>query len=122
MNEITFGSSVFAGSTEMLVEIVGRRNAETILYSGVMYDAEEARGLGLVDDVAAADQLMHVAADKARTLAGHDDAAFRSLKSLTRGPVAESMRRREPESIREFVEIWYSKATRAKLEKIEIRR
>ena len=121
LNEITFGSSVFAGSAEMLVEIVGRRNAETILYTGAMYDAEEAHGLGLVDDVATADQLMRAAADKARTLAGHDGAAFRSLKSLTRGPVAESMRRRERDSIREFVEIWYSKAARAKLEKIEIR-
>ena len=105
----------------MLVQIVGRRNAETILYTGAMYDAEEAHDLGLVDDVAPADQLMRVAADKARALAGHDGSAFRGLKSLTRGPVAASMRRREPDSIREFVEIWYSEATRAKLEKIEIR-
>ena len=121
MNEVTFGSSVFAGSAEMLVEIVGRRNAEAILYTGTMYDADQAQGLGLVDDVATADQLMRVAADKARALAGHDSAAFRGLKSLTRGPVAASMRRREPDSIREFVEIWYSEATRAKLEEIEIR-
>lgn len=121
LNEITFGSSVFAGSTEMLVEIVGRRNAETILYSGAMYDAEEARGLGLVDDVATDDELMRVATDRARALAGHDAAALSSLKSLTRGPVAERMRSREPDSIREFVEIWYSEATRAKLGKIKIR-
>ena len=121
LNEITFGSSVFAGSAEMLVELVGRRNAETILYTGAMYDAEEAHGLGLVDNVSTAERLMGAAADRARTLAGPAGAPFHGLKSLTRGPVAESMRRREPESIREFVEIWYSKATRAKLEKIEIR-
>ena len=39
-----------------------------------------------------------------------------------RGPVAAEMRRVEPPSIAEFVEIWYSKSTREQLEKIQIRR
>jgi hypothetical protein len=46
--------------------------------------------------------------------------AFASIKSLVRKPVAEEMRRRESSSIREFVEIWYSDATRANLQKIKI--
>jgi len=35
--------------------------------------------------------------------------------------VIEETRRREEESIREFVEIWYSAATRANLKNIQIR-
>jgi hypothetical protein len=58
---------------------------------------------------------------EARALAGGDPVAFTSLKKLLRGPIADEMRRREPESLREFVEIWYSEATRRKLKKIQIR-
>ena len=51
LNEINFGSSVFAGAVEMLKLLVGHRNAETVLYSGAMYTAEEAHRMGLVDQV-----------------------------------------------------------------------
>ena len=37
-------------------------------------------------------------------------------------PIAETMRAREQASIREFIEIWYSEATRAELRKFEIRK
>jgi enoyl-CoA hydratase/carnithine racemase len=50
LNEITFGASVFAGCVAMLKHWVGGRTAERILYSGAMYDAEEARRLGLVQE------------------------------------------------------------------------
>src|SRR5215475_7992448 len=51
LNEIGFGSSIFAGSTEMLRFWVGSANATTILYSGAMCPAEEAKSLGLVHEV-----------------------------------------------------------------------
>jgi hypothetical protein len=39
---------------------------------------------------------------------------------LLRGEIAGQMIRQEPESIERFVETWYSKETRAELEKIVI--
>ena len=59
LNEITFGSSVLVGSTEMLRAcawhanarkscIPGHAGATEILYSGDMYSAEQAKILGLV--------------------------------------------------------------------------
>ena len=42
LNEIGFGSSVFAGSVEMLRFAVCSRNAQEILYSGALYDADQA--------------------------------------------------------------------------------
>jgi len=42
LNEISFGSSVFAGSVEMLRFLVGGKNAQAILYDGTMYSAETA--------------------------------------------------------------------------------
>ena len=120
LNEINFGSSVFAGSVEMLKFCVGRKNAETILYSGAMYSAEEALRLGLIDRISSPEELMDDAGKAARELAGKDLAAFKSLKGLLRRPVAEEMVNREKDSIREFVDIWYSEKTRRNLEEIKI--
>ncbi|UCG50923.1 MAG: enoyl-CoA hydratase/isomerase family protein [Candidatus Latescibacterota bacterium] len=122
LNEITFGATVFAGSVDKLRACVGQRNAEEILLSGAMYGPEEALSLGLVDRVIAGDKLMPAALEEARVLASRDGAVFSNMKRLLRGPVVEAMRSRESESIREFVEIWYSESTREQLKGIEIRK
>ena len=122
LNEIGFGSSVFAGSVEMLGYCAGWRNAETILYSGGMYSADEAFGLGLIDMVSIGPNLIKDAESKARDLGQKDSIAFGSIKGLLREPVAERMISREKESIQEFVDIWYSKETWEKLKKISIKK
>jgi enoyl-CoA hydratase/carnithine racemase len=121
LNEITFGASVFAGCAAMLRACVGQRTAEEILYSGDMYGADDALSVGLVDRVAPSDELLGVAVEEARTLASKDPTAFHSLKALLRGPIADEFERREPASVREFAEIWYSAETWENLQKIEIR-
>lgn len=122
LNEIGFGASVFAGCVEMLRACVGHRTAESVLLSGEMYGAEEALRLGLVDRTAPPEELPAAAVEEARVLGGRDSHAYRSIKALLRGPVAEEIESREAESIREFADIWYSPETWAKLQKIEIRR
>ena len=121
LNELAFGSSVFAGSVEMLRFAIGNRNAEEVLYTGAMFPPEEALRLGLVDVVCPGEVLRGNAAAAARELGGKSQPAFRSIKGLLRGPVAEEMRRRESASIREFVDIWYSEATWRNLQEIRIR-
>ena len=120
LNEITFGSSVFAGSVEMLKYVVGSRNAEHVLYSGAMFTAEEAAGFGLVDKVVTEETLESEARKIAVEMAGKSPDAFRSVKMLLRGPVAKVMEASEAASIREFVDIWYSPATREKVKNIQI--
>jgi len=120
LNEITFGASVFAGSAEMLRFLIGNAKATDVLYSGAMYSAEEALDLGLVQAVSNGDQLIHRARRIAADLAAKPAAAFASIKSLLRKPVADEMRRREGASIGEFVEIWYTSETWAKIQKIKI--
>jgi Delta3-Delta2-enoyl-CoA isomerase len=121
LNEITFGSTVFAGSVEMLRACVGTLEAERVLLDGAMYAPEEALAIGLIDRIVTPEELTTRAAEEARTLASRDAAAFASLKSMVRGPVVESMRRVERPSLRAFLDIWYSEATRARLRGIEIR-
>ncbi len=121
LNEITFGASVFAGAVAILRCRVGHANAERILISGKMFSPREAFDLGLVDDLASAGELADATRRIAAELAGRDAAAYASMKRLLRGPVADGFGAREEASIREFVDIWYSPATRKSLEKIEIR-
>jgi Delta3-Delta2-enoyl-CoA isomerase len=120
LNEISFGSSVFAGSTEMLRFWAGSANATELLYSGEMYPAEKAKSLGLVQEVADEDKLIGAARKTASDFASKYQPAFASIKSLLRRSIAEEMRSREKESIKEFVDIWYSETTWAKLQDIKI--
>ena len=122
INEITFGSTVFAGSTEMLRACVGQRNAEEVTLSGAMYEPKEALAIGLVDRVVPVDELLALAVEEAATMASRDAAAFRSMRRLLRGRIAEAMIEREEQSIREFVDIWYSESTREHLKGVEIRK
>jgi Delta3-Delta2-enoyl-CoA isomerase len=121
LNEIGFGSSLFAGSLEILRFWVGDRRAQEVAYGGALYTPEQALELGLVDAAVPGSALLDEARARLQQLAGRSPAAFRSIKRLLRQPVAEEMQRREDASIREFVEIWYSKEMRAELEKIKIR-
>lgn len=121
LNEITFGSSIFAGSVEMLRFCAGQRNAELMLTTGAMYSAEEAHRMGLIDRVVDSDDLMPEAEKTASEYAAKEIPAYVSLKNLLRKPVAEDIKGREKDAIREFVKIWYSGKTRQYLRKIEIR-
>ena len=87
LNEIAFGSSVFAGSTEMLRFWIGSANATEVLYSGGMYSAEEAKSLGLVQEVAGGDNIVVAARRHALDLSGKPSEAFVGIKSLLRKPV-----------------------------------
>jgi enoyl-CoA hydratase/carnithine racemase len=120
LNEITFGSSVFAGSVAMLKFLVGGKSAHAVLYDGTMYSAEAALQMGMIDQVSSDEKLMEDAREAARRFATKDAAAFRSVKSLLRAPVADEMTRREAPSVQEFVDIWYSEGTWKNLQAIKI--
>ena len=120
LNELGFGASVFAGITEMLRFTVGSANATKVLYSGSMYSAEEAKTIGLIDEVTTEQDLMTAAVMTASALGSKHPPAFAGIKSLLRKTIAEDMMRREKESIREFVDIWYSEHTWANLQNIKI--
>jgi len=120
LNEIGFGASLLAGATEMLRFAVGNYNATQVLYSGALYSAEDALGLGLVHQVASEVDLMDMARQSAVEMGSKDLPAFTSIKNLLRGAIVEEMKRREDRSIDEFIDIWYSETTWANLQDIRI--
>ncbi len=121
LNEVTFGSSLFPGSAEMLKYCVGPRNAETVAFTGAMFSAEQALKLGLIDEVVPADSLVPRVAEIARQYALRHGPAFTSIKKLLRGDVADKMKQMDSIFRDEMVVIWYSEETRSKLRAIKIR-
>ena len=111
LNEINFGSSLFAGSVEMMKFWVGAKNAERAVCTGNMYSADEALRMGLIDQIVAPEDLEAEADNVARRCAEKDGAAFKSIKYLVRKSLADDFIRKERESISEFVDIWYSENT-----------
>jgi len=116
LNEIEFGSSLFAGSVELMKLWLGQRNAEAAMLGGTMYSAEEAHRLGLIDRIVPPEELEGEAEKTAARFAEKDAAAFGSIKKLLRKPLADDMKKRERDSILEFVDIWYSEATWKRLQ------
>lgn len=120
LNEVAFGSTIFAGSIDMLKVCAGDRNAELVAGTGKMFSAEEAKELGLIDIVATEDSLMEQSLEIARDYAKRGGPAYGAVKLLLREPMADAFKAREEKSIDDFIEIWYSDRTWKNLEQIKI--
>lgn len=68
------------GATQRLPRIVGARMAKELLYTGRVLDAAEAKSLGLVNHVYAADQLDHEASAMAAAIAKNNPLTVRLTK------------------------------------------
>lgn len=120
LNEITFGSSLFPGSAEMLKYCVGQRNAEIISFTGAMYSAEEGMGMGLIDKVCGPTNLLEEAEKAALDFVSRYGPAFESIKKLLRTDTAQLMKIKDERYRDEMIDIWYSKETWERLQHIKI--
>jgi enoyl-CoA hydratase/carnithine racemase len=121
LNEINFGASLLAGSVEMLKFCVGEKNAQRIVYTGAMFTAVEAEGLGLIDRIVTDENLLSEANSVSAEFAQRNQQAFQGIKLLLRKGIALEMRKREKDSILEFTEIWYSPQTQKQVQGIMMR-
>lgn len=121
LNEITFGSSLFPGSVVMLRYCVGTRNAEIMSITGQMFSAEEAKAMGLVDQIVSPETIQDSAFNLASMFAGLDGKAFASIKRQLRMDTHKEMMDKDHRYRDEMVDIWYSPETWARLQEIKIR-
>ena len=79
-----------AGSSQLLVQLIGHQRAAALLLLGEMFDAKQALGFGLVNAVVPEAELLALARAKAAALAAKPTAALLTSKALMK---------REPESV-----------------------
>lgn len=120
LNEINIGVPVFAGITAILQHVVGARNAEIILTEGLMYSADDAAKLGLVDDVQPIERLATTAAHQAAVLGSKLPEPFAAIKALSRAGVADRAGS-DGSSIARFVDLWFTEESQALLRTVQIR-
>ena len=79
--EVTIGIPPGWGGTQRLMRIVGIAKAKELVYTGKMIKAEEAREIGLVNQVVELSTLMDETMKMAKTISGNSSIAVRMSKT-----------------------------------------
>lgn len=109
--EIELGLASPIGVVAMLSHVLGGRTAERVLLEGARYTPEQARDLGLVDEVVERERLMDRAIEQARLLGGKPPGGYRRLKRYARQAVAERMAALDAGHLDELVDQWFAPET-----------
>lgn len=114
MNETQVGLVVPDGAQQLMRRVVGRHRAERLLVSGSMVPAEEALRIGLVDELAAADQVLPRAIEWLGRLLALPRAPMLLTRSMARADLVQAL---QPEhlDLDRFVDGWYDPDTQAGL-------
>lgn len=80
LTEVTLGIMPGGGGTQNLPRAVGERRAKEIILTGRPFSAEEAHAWGILNRVCEPDELMAVAMETARAIAGNAPLSVRQAK------------------------------------------
>jgi enoyl-CoA hydratase/carnithine racemase len=80
------------GLTVTLPRVVGEQRAADLLYSGRRVDGEDARAMGLCDELVGDEELIPAATTYARTLAGAGPLAVRAIRATMRAGLVDRLR------------------------------
>jgi enoyl-CoA hydratase len=89
--EVNLGVIPGFGGTQRLARRVGIGRARELVYTGAMISAEQARAIGLCNEVVPADTLIERVKEVARTIAGKGPLAIAAAKRVTLRGEGESL-------------------------------
>jgi len=95
LTEVKWSIYPFGGSTTKLIQQIGYVHAMDLLLTARLIGAEEAAGLGLVNRVVAADELMVWAIETAEMIAANSPSAVQAVKRQVSATIAEHVLGRE---------------------------
>lgn len=115
MNETQVGLAVPDGAQQLMRRVVGRHRAERLLVAGSMVPAEEALRIGLVDELAAGDDVVPRALAWLHDLLKLPRAPMLQTRALARADLVQAL---DPDHLHldRFVEGWYEPDTQAGLQ------
>jgi enoyl-CoA hydratase/carnithine racemase len=94
--EVKWSIYPFGGATVKLIQQIGQVHAMDLLLTGRLITSEAAAGLGLINEVVAADALMNWALSKAEAIAANSPSAVQAVKTQISATIAAHARSREP--------------------------
>ncbi|MBN2809371.1 MAG: enoyl-CoA hydratase/isomerase family protein [Deltaproteobacteria bacterium] len=116
LNEIRLGVPVPYLADLLLKQIVGERQALSLLYSGAFLSFPEALEIGLIDETHAPDKLKEQALQKVAGLAAYNQAAFAEIKRNRTEEIREKYLKNGAARSEIFLDCWFSASTRQFLE------
>jgi enoyl-CoA hydratase len=108
--ELHVGVPFPASAIELLRSVCDPAALQELLLVGRTYEANDARGMGLVNEVVPSETMLDRAAAVARDLGSRPAQSYRITKRFLRGPAAERIRSAEGDRT-ELIEAWSAPAT-----------
>jgi len=118
LNEIRVGVPFPYGVANILRESVPQRHLEEIALFGRNYRGDEALRIGLVHEVHPEEGFYEHALSRLAELADRDPSAFAITKRYLRAATVERIMADEARLERDFLDRWFSRSTRAKMQAI----
>lgn len=115
LNEVRVGVPLPWSVALLLRATVGPGALSRVALLGRNFKDEEAVAAGLADEVAEANTFESVCRERLAEFADKDPRALGITKSYLRAPVLAEMRHRERDVVSDFVECWFSEATRERI-------
>ena len=113
--EIEIGLAAPIGVVEMLNYLFDGHTAGSILLGGKLFTPDEALRMGMVDELAAPEDLLQRAVEKAQDLGSKPSQGYRRLKRYLRQRVAEQMKSLDEQHFDDLVVQWFSAETQERL-------
>ena len=117
LNEIKLGLPVPYLALMILNQRMGHAAALEIIYHGEFTTADKAFDLGLVDELVAPGSAGERAVERIKTIAGYPSAAFQLMKETQVAFIKAQYADNHAERQERFLDCWFSRETRALLEK-----
>ena len=117
LNEVDLGLPVPSTTLCILKDLVGARNARTIVKTGQLYGPEECQRMGLVDTVAPVEAVLPKAMEAVKMLGAKPREAMAAMKRQRTAPVEREARAMFEQNETDFLACWRSEEGRKRLRK-----
>jgi len=116
LNEVRVGIPLPQSLHSVLARVVGRRQAERLGVRGLLVSGEEARTIGLVDELMAPEAVVDRAVEVARDYLATPPTAMRRTRDLARRDLAAIFDAEQQATWESFVDDWFSAETQSALQ------
>jgi len=116
LNEVKLGVPVPYLADRLLHALAGVRKAREIMEGGEFYAPEDTIAMGVVDKVLPVGDVVNRAIALAEKLGSLPGTAYRLIKQNRVEVIAAEVQAREEDKEQHFIECWYSKDTRKRLQ------
>ncbi|MHA1945061.1 MAG: enoyl-CoA hydratase/isomerase family protein [Candidatus Hodarchaeales archaeon] len=115
LNEIKLGVPVPYIAECILKDLIGIHKTRYVCETGDFFLPERLLTLGLIDEIVAQEDLQERAISKINQVATNSLDAFSKIKEIRNEQILERFNKNYQRTTQEFVDLWYSPLTRARL-------